>query len=103
MGLVEEEDELGLVGVADFGKRLEQLREQPEQEGGIELRARHQFVGGEDVDDATSRIVELEEILDVERGFAEEMVAPLAPELEERALDGADARDRKSTRLNSRR
>src|SRR3546814_5305815 len=31
MRLVEEEDELRLVGVADFGKRLEHLRQQPEQ------------------------------------------------------------------------
>src|SRR3546814_14052509 len=54
MRIVGEEDELRLVGVADFGKRLEHLRQQPEQEGRIELRDRHQFVGREDVDIATA-------------------------------------------------
>src|SRR3546814_7488096 len=67
MRLVEEEDELRLVGVADFGKRLEHLRQQPEQEGRIELRARHQFVGGEDVDIDAAILVGADHVLNVER------------------------------------
>src|SRR3546814_3101835 len=55
--LVEEEGEHGLVGIADFGELFEQFAQQPQQEGGVELGARHQFVGGEDVDDAAARIV----------------------------------------------
>ncbi len=49
--LVEEEHQPGLFRVADFGQRLEQFGEQPEQEGGVELGAAHQLVGGEHVDD----------------------------------------------------
>ena len=39
MRLVEEEHELRLLGIADLGQLLEQLRQQPEQEGGVEPRA----------------------------------------------------------------
>jgi hypothetical protein len=47
--LVEEEDELGLVGVAQLGQLLEELREHPQEEGRVELRRIHQLVGGQDV------------------------------------------------------
>src|SRR3546814_12686488 len=36
MRLVEEEDQFRLVGIAHRWKRLEQLRQQPEQEGAVE-------------------------------------------------------------------
>ena len=52
--LVEEEHELRLVGVADLGQLLEQLRQQPQQERRVEPRRLHQLVGGEDVDDAAA-------------------------------------------------
>ena len=89
--LVEEEDEPGLVRVAHFGERFEQFGEVPEQEGGVKLRARYQPVGGEDVDDAAALLVEAHEVGDIERGLAEEMLAALRPELEQRALDCAEA------------
>ena len=54
MGLVEEEDQLRLLGIADLGQVLEQLREQPEEEGRVEARRLHQLDGGEDVDDAAA-------------------------------------------------
>jgi 3,4-dihydroxy 2-butanone 4-phosphate synthase/GTP cyclohydrolase II len=50
--LVEEEHQHGLVRIAEFRQLLEQLRQQPQQEGGIELRAADQLVGGEHVDHA---------------------------------------------------
>src|SRR3546814_4486672 len=67
MRLVEEEDQLRLVGVADLGQRLEHLGQEPEQEGRIELRARHQLVGGEDVHIAAALVVALDHVGDVER------------------------------------
>ena len=90
MRFVEEEAQHGLVGVADFGEVLEQLAEQPQQEGRIEPRALHQLVGGEDVDDAAALVVEPDEIVHRDRRLAEEMVAALAAQLEQRALDRAD-------------
>ena len=50
-----------------------------------------QLVGGEDVDDAAAVRVGLQQVVEVERGFAEEFVAALLLECEETALDGADA------------
>ena len=50
-----------------------------------------QLVGGEDVDDAAAVAVDLQQVVDVERGFAEELVAALLLERDQTALDRADA------------
>jgi hypothetical protein len=55
VGLVEEEHQLGFVGIADLGQFLEQLRQQPQQEGRIELGRLDQLVGGQQVDVAAAR------------------------------------------------
>ncbi|EXI83887.1 MAG: hypothetical protein AW12_02525 [Candidatus Accumulibacter sp. BA-94] len=89
MRLVEEEDELGLVDVTDFGQLLEQLGEQPEQEGRIEARRSHQPVAGQDVDDAAA-IVGLHQVADVEHRLAEEQVTTVLAEVQQPALDGTD-------------
>src|SRR3546814_15489348 len=57
----------------------------------IELWARHQLVGGQNVDVAAPLLVSLQQVGDVERRLAEETVAALAFELEQLALDRADA------------
>jgi len=90
VSLVEEEDELGFIEIAGFGQVLEELGEQPEQEGGVELRRLHEAVGDEQVDDAATVGVSLEEIFDVEGWLAEEQISPLAGERDEAALDGSD-------------
>ena len=91
---VEEEDELGLVEVADLGQVLEQLGEQPEQEGRVEARARHQLVGGEDVDDALlcrrPRAVCIKSSMS-SIGSPKKLVAALLLDLQQAALDRADA------------
>mmetsp|Transcript_120347 Transcript_120347/g.334872 ORF Transcript_120347/g.334872 Transcript_120347/m.334872 type:complete len:374 (+) Transcript_120347:42-1163(+) len=90
MGLVEEEHQLRLVQVAHFGQRLEQLGQHPQQEARVQPRRVHQLVGGEDVDDAQATIG-LHEIGDVEHGLAEEAVTTLGFDLQQAALDRADA------------
>ena len=92
MGLVEEEDELRLVRIADLRQVLENLRDQPQQEGGIELRRGHQLVGGEDVDVTAPVAGGAHEIVNVERRLAEEMFAALFFQNDEAALNGADGR-----------
>src|SRR5687767_14796033 len=92
MRLIEEEAQLRLGLVADLGKLLEQLGQKPQQEGRIEPRARHQPVGGKDVDEPPAILVDLEEILEVDGGLTEEAVAALAPKLQQRALDRPDRR-----------
>ena len=94
MRLVEEEHELRLVEIADLGHLLEQLRHQPQQERRVEPRALHQLVGGEDADDAAAVAVGLHQVLDVERGLAEELGRALLLQHQELALDGADGRGR---------
>ena len=55
--------ELGLGRIADLGQLLEQLRQQPQQEGRVEPRVLHQLVGGEDIDDAAAVAVGADEVL----------------------------------------
>ena len=89
MRLVEEEHQLRLLRVAHFRQVLEELREQPEQEGRIELRRAHQLLGGEDADDALSAL-HAHEIGELEHRLAEELRRALCFERQEPALDDAD-------------
>ncbi len=91
MRLVEEEHELRALRIADLGHHLEQLRQQPEQERGVEARALHQPVGGKDVDGAHAGGIEADHVLEIERGLAEEAFAALLLQGQQRALDGADS------------
>src|SRR3954452_3535434 len=87
MRLVEEEHEFRLVRIADLGKHVKQLGEHPEQEGGVEPRALHQLVRGQNVDDAAPIPVDAHKILQIERRFAEEFRAALVFQHEKRTLD----------------
>ena len=91
MCFVEEEDEPGLLRVAELRQMLEELRQEPEQERRIELRRLHQLVGGENAHHAFA-VLHAHEIGDVEHRLAEELRPALALEREEAALDGADRR-----------
>ena len=84
--------ELGLGRIADLGQFLEQLGEQPQQEGGVEPRVLHQLVGGQDIDEAAPIAVGADEILQRERRLAEEIAAALVLQHQKLALDGADRR-----------
>ncbi len=90
MGLIEEEDQLRLLRVADLGQVLVELREQPEEERRIEARRLHEDVGGKDIDHAAAVSGGAHHLRDVERRLAEEAVRALLLQHEERALDGAD-------------
>src|SRR6185436_19826353 len=92
MRLVEEEAELGLGQVADFGKLLEQLGQEPQQKGGVEPRLLHQLVGGQDIDAAAAVAVGADEVLQLQGGFAEEFGAALVLQHQQLALDGTDGR-----------
>jgi hypothetical protein len=91
VGFVEEEHELGLGQVADLGEVFEEFGEHPEEERCVDAGGEHQFLGGEQVDDAVSLAVGLEEVVEVQGGFREETIAALLFEGHETALDGADA------------
>ncbi len=72
------------------GRSLPELGQHPEQERGIETRLLHQLVGRENADDAAAVRRDAHEILDVERGLAEELPGALLLEHEQAALNGAD-------------
>ena len=92
VSLVEEENELRLVHVADFGQPLEQLADEPQHERGVRARRSHQFICGEDVHDTASVLGALHDVVEVQRGLAEKFVAALLLEREKRALDRAHGR-----------
>src|SRR3984893_11372235 len=90
MSLVKEETELGLGLVAHFRQPLEQLGEQPQEKSRIEARIAHQFIRGQNVDVSSPILIGPNEILERDRGLAEELVAALILQDEELALAGAD-------------
>jgi hypothetical protein len=89
---VEEENQLGLFHVSDFGQLFEKLGEHPQKKRRVELRTVVKPVGGEHVDHAAACCVGLHQVGDVEHRFAEEFVAALLFEREQAALDRADGR-----------
>ena len=90
MRLVEEEDQLRLVRVADLGQFLEQLRQQPEQERRVEPRVHHQLVGRQHVDDAAAVAVVRMMSAIFSAGSPKKFVAALLLQHQQRALDRAD-------------
>ncbi len=90
--LVEEEDEDGFLRVPRLGELFEELGEEVEQERGVKPRGGHEPGGDEDVDHAAAGGIGLKEVLQVERGLAEEPVRSLFLQREEPALDRPDAR-----------
>ena len=91
MSLIEEEHQLRHRQISGLGQTLEQLRQQPQQQRGIDLRRLEQPVSGEDVHHAVAVRVGLEKVVEIERGLGEEFFATLLFEHEQVALDGPDA------------
>src|SRR5215212_1221084 len=94
MRLVEEEHQLRLVEVAHFREFLEQLRQQPQQEGRIELGIVRQLVRRQDIDDAAAVALGAHEIRKVERGLAKKGIGALVFENQKLPLNRADGRGR---------
>ena len=90
MRLVEEEDQLRLVRISDFGQTGEQFGQQPEQEGRIEIGAADQLFRFQDMDEAAPVDVGLEQVHDVERRLAEEFFRALVLQHQQLPLDRAD-------------
>ncbi len=90
MGLVEEEDEARLFGVADLGQLFEQFRQQPQQEGGVEARTGHQLRRVQHIDLAAAVKAGAHHVLQPQGRLAEEGLAALLLKLEDGALDRGD-------------
>ena len=85
MRFVEEEEVLGLAEVAHFGKLLKEVGEHPQEEHRVDLRLLDDARGVQDVDVALAARVAGEPIGQFKRGFAEEHVAALILNGDERA------------------
>jgi len=94
VGLVEEDDDPGALGVADLGKVLVEFAQDVEQERRVEARGLHQPGGREDADVAAAVGSGPHQVVEAEGRLAEERVPALLLEREEAALDRADARRR---------
>ena len=90
VGLIEEEDEARLVRIPDLGQLFEQLRHQPQQEGGIQARAGHQPVGRQHIDLAAAVQPGADHVLQPQGRLAEEGLAALLLQLQQAALDRGD-------------
>src|SRR5690606_25776992 len=90
--LVEDEHQLRLFQIADFRQLLEQLRQQPQQEGGVQARLQDQLRGGEDADHAAAVVVDPHDVGQVQRRLAEELLAAVLLQAQQGALDRGDGR-----------
>ena len=91
MRFVKEEDHAWLFQIAHFGQLLKQLRQHPEQEGGIDRGALDQTLAGEDVDIAAAIETGAHPVTDIQFRLTEEDLAALLLKGQQCALDGADA------------
>ena len=92
VGFVKKEHQLGRVEVAHLGQGFKQLAEQPQQKSSVQARRVHQFVGGQNVDQAPATCIGLHEVGNVEHGLAKKTLAALGFNLHQTALNGANAR-----------
>ena len=90
MRLVKEEDELRLVRVAHLRQRLEQFRQQPQQEGRIKPRAVHQLVRRKDVDPPRPAAIHQHQIRQIQRRLPEQLRAPFVLQHQKPPLDRPD-------------
>jgi hypothetical protein len=79
--------ELGLGGIADFRQLFKQLRQHPQQEGRVELRALHQPVRHQDVDHPPAGAIGAREILQRQRRLPEKLRATLIFKHQKLTLD----------------
>ena len=87
VSLIEEEHQLGLVQIAGLRQILEQLRQHPQQETGVQGGVLHQLDAVQHVDHAMSVGVGAYPVPDVQRRFAEEQVAALLLQRQQRPED----------------
>ena len=88
--LVKEENQLGLVGVADLRQFLEKLAQQPQQEGGVKARRSHQLIRGEDVNRPLALGVRAHQIRQFQRRLTEKLGAALVLKNKQTPLDRAN-------------
>src|SRR6185437_9975050 len=90
MRLVEEEHELWFRRISDLRKLLKELGQHPQEKRGVEPRALHQSVGGENIDETPAIAVCSHKILQRQCRFAEELRPTLIFQHQKLTLNGSD-------------
>ena len=85
MGLVEEEHHLWQFHIANLRHLVVDVGEQPHQECGVQLWLQHQLVGSQNVHHSPTPF-SLYQVEDIERRFAEELLATLFCQCQQCAL-----------------
>ena len=88
VGLVKEEHQLGQIHLPYLRQRSVQFRQQPQQEGGIELGLKHELIRRQHVHDAFSALA-LQKVVNVKVRLPEELVRALVLQFQKRTLDSA--------------
>ena len=91
VGLIEEEDHLGLVQIPGFGEVFVEFGKHPQHEGGVEHGLEVERHAVQDVDDAPAVGVGAHPVRNIEHGLAEEHIAALGFQGQQGALDGSQA------------
>ena len=94
VGFVEKEHHLRFVHVADLGQCLEELRQHPEEEGGVELSVRDEVARVEYLDDAAALFVSHEPVAYVQIRLAEERIAAVHLQSHDAPRDDVERRAR---------
>ena len=90
MRFVKEEDHPGLLGITDLRQRLKQLREHPQQEGGVQGGIIHQAPAVQNID-GTLSAVGGKPVGNPQGGLTEELLAAPALQRYDAPEDGIDA------------
>jgi hypothetical protein len=88
--LVEEEHEARFVRIPDLRQVLEQLREQPQQEGGVDAGTAHELIGRQHVHLAGTVRTDADHVVEIQRRLAEELLAALAFDDQQPSHDRSD-------------
>ncbi len=94
MRLVEEEHQHRLFRITHLRHHFKQLRQQPQQKRCVQLRRLHQLVRRENIDHPATAVPGLQQVLQIERRLAEELVSSLLLNRQQPALDRPNARRR---------
>src|SRR5262249_39271023 len=75
MRFIEKEHQLRLVEVTYFGQALEQFRQEPQQETGIQPRFQDELIGSENTNDAAAAEIGTHQIAQIEGRLAKQFRA----------------------------
>ena len=90
MRFIKKEHQFWFVGIANFGKVFEQLRQQPQKERRIKPGGRHQTVCRKNVNAPRTMFIANHQISQIKRRFAKKLHATFVFQNQQPPLDGTN-------------